>query len=391
MNESILQDTQVPYSYVFEMKLSTAKYFVIGLGLTAEANASITGLRHRVSHPTEAQNRGLETDSFYVVCGQNDSSSCAGQSVAALSSTGHEVRCCSDTDLGSGWRKRSGCNVWGESEIEGVCYDNETHQIATNLCEDVGARLCTRAELLANCAAGSGCAHDSDLVWSSTPAGLTPSPAPPSCLPTVPRVPVVLMTVIWFGHQLQLVSHQALLRYPQPNQHPNHPLRPHRTPLRLLPIRRRSHLLRSRQTHPRQNPPHHRRTCPRLNPPTHPLHRYVLLFHARFPQPTSDPTSVPSPSPTNPPTTFPTNVPSTETTVATSNQVIDPNDSFYVVCGRNDSSSCAGQSVAALSSTGHEVRCCSDTDLGSGWRKRSGCDVWGESEIEGVCYDNETH
>ena len=31
----------------------------------------------------------------------------------------------------------------------------------------MGARLCTRAELQADCTAGTGCGHDGDLVWSS--------------------------------------------------------------------------------------------------------------------------------------------------------------------------------------------------------------------------------
>ena len=60
----------------------------------------------------------------------------------------HEVRCCSDTNLGSGWLKKSNCNVWGESKVRGACRRDRTHDQARTHCADAGARLYTKDELL---------------------------------------------------------------------------------------------------------------------------------------------------------------------------------------------------------------------------------------------------
>ena len=38
---------------------------------------------------------------------------------------------------------------------------------ATNYCNELGGRLCTKKELEANCAAGTGCNTDGMMVWSS--------------------------------------------------------------------------------------------------------------------------------------------------------------------------------------------------------------------------------
>ena len=44
-----------------------------------------------------------------------------------------------------------------------------THAAAAALCEDTGARLCTRDELAAGEAAMTGCGRDARWVWSATP------------------------------------------------------------------------------------------------------------------------------------------------------------------------------------------------------------------------------
>lgn len=77
----------------------------------------------------------------------------------------HEVRCCSDTPQGGTWKKNSGCDVWGESDIP-TCFHAETYQKATEICEGLNARICTKKELEDNCTAGTGCNHDNDHVWS---------------------------------------------------------------------------------------------------------------------------------------------------------------------------------------------------------------------------------
>ena len=60
--------------------------------------------------------------------------------------------------------------VCGESTIKGVCHKaSATLSEAINICSDVGARLCTVAEVEANAVAATGCNIDSSLVWTSTP------------------------------------------------------------------------------------------------------------------------------------------------------------------------------------------------------------------------------
>ena len=49
----------------------------------------------------------------------------------------------------------------------GACQHALTYAQNVAWCGAMGARLCTRAELQADCTAGTGCGHDGDLVWSS--------------------------------------------------------------------------------------------------------------------------------------------------------------------------------------------------------------------------------
>jgi len=95
------------------------------------------------------------------------------------------VRCCADERISNTWKKRTGCSVWGESDGGFACASEKTFVEASSICELAGARLCSAAELAAGCTAGTGCNHDSDLVWSSDEE---PSPAPPSP-PSVPEAP----------------------------------------------------------------------------------------------------------------------------------------------------------------------------------------------------------
>jgi len=54
----------------------------------------------------------------------------------------------------------------GESETK--CHHAENYVAAVELCTNNNARLCTKEEILNSCTKGSGCSHDSDLVWTST-------------------------------------------------------------------------------------------------------------------------------------------------------------------------------------------------------------------------------
>lgn len=122
---------------------------------------------------------------YLLACGGSNKG-CAGQTLEAQKDESHEVRCCADTYLGSGWVQQATCvaagfNVWGESEISGVgCVNGATHDQATQMCDSMQARLCTADELLADCTRGSGCNHDSDMIWSSTDASITTTTPEPT-------------------------------------------------------------------------------------------------------------------------------------------------------------------------------------------------------------------
>jgi len=104
-------------------------------------------------------------DDYWIVCGKKNN--CDPPFKNAKTDELHEVRCCSDISK-PGWKKKASCDVWGESELPG-CKHAETYESADQICKDNDARLCTRLELEGDCTAGSGCSHDHDHIWSSTP------------------------------------------------------------------------------------------------------------------------------------------------------------------------------------------------------------------------------
>eukprot|EP01048_Picozoa_sp_COSAG05_P005508 COSAG05_NODE_328_length_11337_cov_252.011805_10_plen_105_part_00 len=82
------------------------------------------------------------------------------------------MRCCSDVEL-PGYVQNDGCTTWGESNLASVsenngCVDDATFEQAHSLCAGDGARLCSAAELMDGCTAGTGCGHDADLIWTSS-------------------------------------------------------------------------------------------------------------------------------------------------------------------------------------------------------------------------------
>ena len=87
----------------------------------------------------------------------------------ALTHTRPQVRCCTDVKISEKWGSlQPGCSVWGESDSPDAgwpCTRDKTFTEAEAICQAVGARLCTAAELVGNCAAGSGCGFDFELVW----------------------------------------------------------------------------------------------------------------------------------------------------------------------------------------------------------------------------------
>lgn len=101
--------------------------------------------------------------------GGGAASGAEGAIVCAAVDARHEVRCCSDVAK-SGYTKKSGCSVWGESQFSGAgCVSNANFAVANQTCAADGARLCTKQELQDSCTEGSGCGHDGSIVWSGGP------------------------------------------------------------------------------------------------------------------------------------------------------------------------------------------------------------------------------
>jgi hypothetical protein len=58
-------------------------------------------------------------------------------------------------------------NVWSASNVPS-CEPSATYDEAVSICDQVDARLCTQAELEADCTRGTGCGFDANQIWSST-------------------------------------------------------------------------------------------------------------------------------------------------------------------------------------------------------------------------------
>ena len=79
------------------------------------------------------------------------------------------MRCCSNVKLSPAWGSlKPGCSVWGASNAGwGGCARDKTFAEAEAICQSVGARLCTAAELAAGCTAGTGCHFNFELIWGT--------------------------------------------------------------------------------------------------------------------------------------------------------------------------------------------------------------------------------
>ena len=105
---------------------------------------------------------------YWAVCGRRDKCTNEDDHVAPVDDL-HEVRCCSDMSK-TGWVRRGGCSVWGESKFDGLggCFSLQSFEEADSICRSEGSRICSKTELQSDCTRGSGCGHDSDLIWSGT-------------------------------------------------------------------------------------------------------------------------------------------------------------------------------------------------------------------------------
>ena len=62
------------------------------------------------------------------------------------------------------------------------------------MCADMGGRLCSSVELLADCTRNTGCGHNNEMIWSSTEA--SSSPDSPSSTPAPTSLPTPLPTKV---------------------------------------------------------------------------------------------------------------------------------------------------------------------------------------------------
>jgi len=83
------------------------------------------------------------------------------------------VSCCSDYEkLGGGWTYKQTCNIWSTSEFENnKCEKSSTYKEARCLCEQIGGRLCTEAEIDDECSNYTGCVLGETPVWTSSTVG----------------------------------------------------------------------------------------------------------------------------------------------------------------------------------------------------------------------------
>ena len=111
---------------------------------------------------------GRVSHQYWVECGRRNRCNGEGGGEWADTSELHEVRCCSDVNL-QGF-SNSRCNdVWAASDVSD-CHSSKSFSAAESICQNAGARLCTKEELEGNCArkgGSSGCGLDSELVWTS--------------------------------------------------------------------------------------------------------------------------------------------------------------------------------------------------------------------------------
>eukprot|EP00039_Didymoeca_costata_P020193 m.340411 g.340411 ORF g.340411 m.340411 type:complete len:924 (+) comp19286_c0_seq1:195-2966(+) len=127
---------------------------------------------------------GCSAGQFWQVPGRLDRN--VGSDTCAPATNTQYVRCCADftqagsvtvtaapktvstkncTTLGNNWRLQG--DACGESDVP-QCNNDKTFYEAQSICENIGARLCTSAELRANTARGTGCGYDNKYVWTQT-------------------------------------------------------------------------------------------------------------------------------------------------------------------------------------------------------------------------------
>ena len=73
----------------------------------------------------------------YLACG-SAAGGCAGLEEWADVSETHELRCCSDSDLGADWSNTRCNSVWAASDLDGVCHHAVGFNQGMQLCDNAG-------------------------------------------------------------------------------------------------------------------------------------------------------------------------------------------------------------------------------------------------------------
>jgi len=113
-----------------------------------------------------ATTSGTSIEKQVIACGRNGG--CGNTGVDLLDKEDEAyVRCCSDDHI-AGWSWKQRCRVYTESNAWGQCSGSVTFAEAESICANEGARLCTKDELVNNCARGTGCMYDKKMIWTSS-------------------------------------------------------------------------------------------------------------------------------------------------------------------------------------------------------------------------------
>lgn len=131
--------------------------------------------------PPSAPSPTFSGDKAWVVQGRPGSGcgspSCTTRKVAVEET--HALRCCADFKLNDQFMQNTGCSVWHNSYFGSVnVWQNSspnhrgcvqrlvTYAEGKQFCENMGARVCTKAEVEAKCVVGSGCGADALTIWA---------------------------------------------------------------------------------------------------------------------------------------------------------------------------------------------------------------------------------
>ena len=135
-----------------------------------------------IGSPTKSPSNSptVTPEQGYVFCGSWGNSACETNEALVDLTEVHAVRCCS-TEEGHGYSRCDSGSVFSDV-IYGSAPDclEQNYEEAKETCESLpGRRLCSKEEMEARCARGTGCGFDQKLVW-----GYMGDPKYPSSSPT---------------------------------------------------------------------------------------------------------------------------------------------------------------------------------------------------------------